>query len=373
MNRTAQTVRLALALALVVLAAACGGGAGDGGGGGGGEGGASEGGTTSATGEAGGVGPTEGGEGALGAEGTDAATEAGSDEAADASEGAAGGGDDAAAAPQGEGELVVGSTNFDEQELVAEMYALALEQAGFTVERRYQLGAREVVLPALESGEIDVYPEYVGTALEFLNDGAGEATADTEATTELLREAFAERGVDVLEPAEAQDKNALVVTPETAEEYGLESVSDLADVAGELVLGGPPECPERPLCLPGYEETYGLEFAEFRALDAGGPITIEALESGEIDVALLFSTDGVIAANEWVLLEDDGGLQPAENIVPVIRTEVNDEAATAALDGVSEVLTTEAVTEMIRRIRLDAEDPADVAAEFLAEEGVVTG
>ena len=269
------------------------------------------------------------------------------------------------------GELVVGSTNFDEQELVAEMYALSLEDAGFTVERRYQLGSREVVLPALTSGEIDVYPEYVGTALEFLNDGAGEATGDTDASAELLRGYFAEQGVDVLEPSDAEDKNGLVVRPETAEELGLTSVSDLADVAGDLTLGGPPECPERPLCIPGYEEAYGITFGDFRSLDAGGPVTIEALESGEIDVALLFTTDGVIAANEWVLLEDDQGLQPAENIVPVIRSEANGDAATGALDAVSAVLTTENVTEMIRRIRIDGDDPAAVAEEFLTDQGVL--
>ena len=251
------------------------------------------------------------------------------------------------------------------------MYALALEDAGYTVERRYQLGSREVVLPALTSGEIDVYPEYVGTALEFLNEGAGEATGDTEASTELLRERFAEQGVDVLEPSDAQDKNGLVVRQETADTYGLSTVSDLADVAGDLTLGGPPECPERPLCIPGYESAYGVTFGDFRSLDAGGPVTIEALSAGEIDVALLFTTDGVIAANDWVLLDDDQDLQPAENIVPVIRSEANTDAATEALDAVSAVLTTENVTEMIRQLRVDLADPAEVAETFLTDQGVL--
>lgn len=294
----------------------------------------------------------------------DAAGDAGS--AADGSEAAA---EDAPA--EDLGEVVVGSTNFDEQALVAEMYALALEDAGFTVERRYQLGSREVVLPALTAGEIDVYPEYVGTALEFLNDGAGEATGDADASTELLRGYFEEEGVDVLEPSAAEDKNGLVVTAETAEEYGLEVTSDLADVAGELTLGGPPECPERPLCIPGYEEAYGITFGEFRALTIG-PVTIEALSADEIDVALLFTTDGVIAENDWVLLEDDEGLQPAENIVPVVRTEANSAELTEALDAVSAVLTTENVTEMIRQLRVDLADPADVAQTFLTDEGVLS-
>ena len=268
------------------------------------------------------------------------------------------------------GTVVIGSTNFTEQEIVAEMYALALEDAGVTVERRFQLGSREVVLPALQSGDIDLYPEYVGTALEFLNGGAGEATSDTDATLELLREELGD-DITVLEPAEAQDKNTLVVTQETADEYGLETVSDLQDVAGELTLGGPPECPQRPLCLPGYEETYGLEFGEFRALDAGGPLTVSALQNGDIDVALMFTTQGVISANDWVALEDDQGLQPAENVVPFVRTEVATDTVTEALNSVSEVLTTEALTQLNEQVDVDGAAPADVAQEFLAEEGVV--
>ena len=269
------------------------------------------------------------------------------------------------------GAVTVGSTNFDEQEIVASMYAAVLEDAGYQVERRFQLGAREIVLPALENGDIDLYPEYVGTALEFLNGGAGEASPDTEATTEKLREAFAEKGVEVLEPAPAQDKNGLVVTPETAQEHGLTAVSDLEPVAGDLVFGGPPECPERPLCLQGYEEVYGLEFAEFRPLDAGGPVTTAALENGDIDVALMFTTDGLIAEKEWVLLEEDEELQPAENIVPVIREEVLNDEITSLLDEVSAQLTTEEVTELVRQVRVDAQDPADVAEQWLTDKGLI--
>jgi osmoprotectant transport system substrate-binding protein len=264
--------------------------------------------------------------------------------------------------------VVVGSTNFTEQEIVANMYADVLAAAGYEVEERFQLGSREVVLPALESGDIDLYPEYVGTALEFLNGGAGQATSDTDATTELLRAEFEERGVSVLEPAEAQDKNALVVTRETAEQYGLATVSDLQPVAGELVLGGPPECPTRPLCLPGYEQTYGLDFAEFRPLDAGGPLTQTALDSGDIDVALMFSSQGVIAENDWVALEDDRGLQPAENLVPVIRTEVLTPEIEQLLAGVSAALTTEELTELNRLVDVEGEDPAVAAEQWLTEQ-----
>ncbi|HSK92305.1 MAG TPA: ABC transporter substrate-binding protein [Euzebyales bacterium] len=289
---------------------------------------------------------------------------------------AAGGGDDTAAEAEEteieRGNVVIGSTNFPEQEIVAEMYALVLEDAGYSVERRYQLGSREVVFPALQGGELDVTPEYVGTLLEFINGGAGEATSDTEETLGLLNERL-EEGVTMLEPSDAEDKNALALTQETAGELGATTVSDLEGQAGELVLGGPPECPQRPLCLPGYEETYGLEFANFQALDAGGPLTTEALNQGDIDVGLVFSTQGAIAANDWVVLEDDQGLQPAENITPAVREDILNGEVEELLNGVSAALTTEKVIELNRRVDVDREAPADVALDFVEQEGILGG
>jgi osmoprotectant transport system substrate-binding protein len=239
------------------------------------------------------------------------------------------------------------------------------------VERQLNLGNREVVKPALEEGEIDLVPEYTGSVGGFLEV---EQTADEDAMYESARAAFEELGVTLLAYSPAQDKNAYVVTGETAEEFGLSKVSDLQPVAGELIFGGPPECPERPLCLPGLEEVYGLEFAEFVPLDAGGPITVAALEGGEIDVGLLFTTSGVIAANEWVSLDDDMGLNPAENVVPAIRTEVveaYDDDLVALLDSYSEALTTEDLTAMNARADLEQEDPALIAEEWLTENGFI--
>ena len=266
------------------------------------------------------------------------------------------------------GELTVGSVDFDENVIVAAMYSEVLESAGYDVDRRFQLGTREAVLPALEDGELDIIPEYVGTAVEFLDTGA---TGDTGETTELLRDLLGERGVAVLEPAEAENANALVVTRETADEYGLEITSDLADVGDELVLGGPPECPERPLCLPGFEETYDIAFSDFQPLDAGGPVTATALADGDIDVAVLFSTDESIRENDWVLLDDDQDLQPAENIVPVVREASLDDEIADLLNGVSAQLTTEGITELNRQVRLEGADPEDVAADWVVEEGLV--
>jgi osmoprotectant transport system substrate-binding protein len=157
------------------------------------------------------------------------------------------------------GTLKVGSTNFAEQEIVAELYSQVLTAAGATVERKFQLGAREVVAPALESGDIDLYPEYLGSYLLFLQP---DATVSTEAATvvDALNKALAAKKLEMLEPSEAQDTNTFVVTQDTADTYNLKTVSDLAKVTKKLTLGGPPECPERPFCLIGLKETYGLKF-----------------------------------------------------------------------------------------------------------------
>lgn len=283
------------------------------------------------------------------------------DEASDTGTGA---GDDRPA-------ITVASFNFPESETLAHMYAQALEANGFDVTVRANLGNRELVLPALESGEIDLVPEYVGTLLETLSEGAGEATADVDESLSKLRDRLDERGLVALEPAEAFDANAIVVTEETAEEHNLETISDLAEVDDQLVFGGPPECPQRPLCLIGLRDLYGLEFSDVKQLDAGGPITREALKNGEIDVGLLFSSDGAIEREGFVVLEDDKGLQPAENVIPVIREEVLTDEIRDVLNEVSAGLSTDDLIELNARVSLDKED-ADAAAEaYLREQGIL--
>ncbi|HEX2064736.1 MAG TPA: ABC transporter substrate-binding protein [Acidimicrobiales bacterium] len=264
------------------------------------------------------------------------------------------------------GRIVVGSTNFPEQLIVANMYAQVLEHHGFDVELRPNLGNREIVQPALQNGEIDLLPEYVGTLLEFLQTGS--ATPDVDQSVAKLRELLAPKGLTALEPAPAVDANALVVTRKTATERNLTKISDLAPIADTLVLGGPPECPTRPLCLIGFEGVYGLKFKEFKALDAGGPITKEALERGQIDVALLFSSDGAIPARGFVVLEDDRRLQPAENVIPVIRTEKVTPDLEEALNELSAKLTTEELSELNKAVDVDKADPDDVAESFLEEQ-----
>ncbi len=266
------------------------------------------------------------------------------------------------------GEIVIGSTDFTEQLIVSNMYAKMLEHHGYHVTLRPNLGKREVVLPALEKGEIDLLPEYIGTLLEYLEPGS--ATADTLASADHLRDLLEKKKLTALKPAPAEDANALVVTKKTAEEKKLAKISDLAGSAKEMVLGGPPECPTRPLCLLGFKNTYGLDFKEFKPLDTGGPLTKEALEKGDIDVAVLFSSDGAIAARHFVVLEDDKNLQPAENVIPVIREEKLDPELDKALTELSDKLTTEQLSELNKRVDVDREDPAEVAEAWLKEQGL---
>jgi osmoprotectant transport system substrate-binding protein len=282
-----------------------------------------------------------------------------------------GGDGDTPTPPEQRGTITVGvSAAFAENQIVAEMYAHVLENAGYTVNRQMALGQREVSQPALVEGEIDVKPEYLGSLLLFLDPDA-EASGNPDDNVALLEPLLAEDDLTLLEYAAANDTNAFVVTQETADEHGLESVSDLADVAGDLTLGGPPECPQRPFCIPGLQETYGVEFGDFKPLDVGGPLTVAALESREIDVALLFSTSSVIGDKGWVVLEDDKALQTAENIAPVIRDEVLNDEIADLLNAVSALLDDETIIELNGKVEIDQEDPADVAEEFLTEQGLL--
>ncbi len=283
------------------------------------------------------------------------------------------GSDEPGSVPAGPPRVVIASFGFSESITVAEIYSQAVEAAGIPVERALDLGSREVVEPALEQGKIDLVPEYLGTALTFLEPAAGVA-GDTASTLERARPAFASRGSVLLTPAPAQNQNGIVVTRATADRLRLARISDLQPVANGLVFGGPPECPERPLCLPGLERVYGLRFKEFKALDAGGPLSVGALEGNEVDVALLFTSDGHLAGDEFVLLQDDRGLQPPDNLVPVVRKEAADRFGPKliqAADRVSTSLHTKDLTELNRRVSIDGVKPARAAADWLRSRGLV--
>ena len=266
-------------------------------------------------------------------------------------------------------EVTIGAFNFSESTILASIYEGALRAEGFEVTVRPNLGSREIVAPALERGEIDLYPGYAATDLEFYNQGAGEATPDPEATVDKLRLRLTAKNITALEPSPAIDTNAFAVTKVTAEKYSLKKLSDLAPVAGELRLGGPPECPTRPFCAAGLEKTYGIVFKEFKALDPGGPLSKSALENGDVDVALIFSSDGAIPAKGFVVLEDDRKLQNADNVVPIMRTGKATEEARQVLNKVSAALTTEDLAELNKRADVDKEDPEVLAKDWLKEHG----
>jgi osmoprotectant transport system substrate-binding protein len=269
------------------------------------------------------------------------------------------------------GTIVVGvSGAFTENQIVAEMYADVLEHAGYTVERQLDLRSREVSQYALESGQIDLKPEYLSSLLLFIGPNA-EPSNDPGSVATKAGELLRSRGIEVLTPSPAQDTNQFVANAETAERLGLSTMTSLAPVANGLTFGGPPECPQRPFCLAGLKDTYGIVFDDFEPLDAGGPQTVAALASDDVQIGLLFSTDPSIRANGFVPLVDDRHLQNAENLTPVIRSEKLNDEIRDALDGVSASLSTENVTELVGKVVIEGKDVPSVARDFLVANGLL--
>jgi osmoprotectant transport system substrate-binding protein len=263
------------------------------------------------------------------------------------------------------GTIVVGvSGAFTENQLVAEMYAQVLEQAGYAVERQLDLRSREISQNAVESGQIDLKPEYLSSLLLFLDPNA-QASANTSGVARQDSRLLEPRGITVLTPSPAQDTNEFVANANTAQQFNLTTMSSLVPVAGQLTFGGPPECAQRPFCMPGLKKVYGILFDDFQALDVGGPQTIAALKADEVQIGLLFSTDPSVRQNGFVPLVDDKHLQNAENITPVIRTEKLNGEVRRLLDAVSARLSTEKVTELVGRVVIDKQNVAAVAKEFL--------
>lgn len=273
--------------------------------------------------------------------------------------------------PAGASAIVVGvSGAFAENQIVAEMYAQVLEHAGYQVERQLDLRSRETSQSALEAGQIDVKPEYLSSLLLFLDPDA-EASPEADDMARLNARLLRPRGITLLAPSPAEDTNQFVVNAETAERFDLTTMSSLIPVADQLTLGGPPECPVRPFCLPGLSRVYGLVFNEFTALDAGGPLTVDALRRDDVQVGLLFSTDPRIEENGFVPLVDDRRLQDAENITPVIRSEKLNDEVRRLLDAVSARLTSAEMTDLVGLVVIDGQDVASVANGFLKENGLV--
>ncbi|MGH2427695.1 MAG: glycine betaine ABC transporter substrate-binding protein [Candidatus Limnocylindria bacterium] len=270
--------------------------------------------------------------------------------------------------------ITIGSANFYEAAVVAEIYAQALENAGYTVERQLELGARDVLYAALESGDINLTPEYIGGALA--QQYSGTPTADTQETYEALQTELEADGLVAFEPSPGTDADGFVVRQETADEFGLTTMSDVAEVADQLVWGLAPECGENPNCGPGLNEVYGIDISqvEVESLAPCSSAMAEALNASAIDVAQVCTTQPDIERFNFVLLDDDGQLQPAQNMVPIATQELADEAGDAlagTLNAVSELLTTEELTSLGVQVAVDQESLEDAARQWLEDNGLL--
>lgn len=263
--------------------------------------------------------------------------------------------------------ITIGSANFPENELLAEIYAQALEAKDVKVNRQFNIGARELYLKALKDGSINMIPEYNGNLLAALSEGGTIPAGVT--TTEEINEALPPvlpKGLQILESSPAEDKDTLTVTAATASKYGLKTIDDLKPVADKLVIGAGPEFAKRQQGLFGLKKVYGLTFKEFKPLDAGGPLTKAALKKGDIAVANIFSTDSAIETDNLVVLEDTKNLFPAQNITPVIETSKVKGDVESTLNAVSKALTTESLTTYLAEVQVDKKDSPTVAKEFLS-------
>ncbi|WP_114561581.1 ABC transporter substrate-binding protein [Desertihabitans aurantiacus] len=280
-----------------------------------------------------------------------------------------GGGASESAAPAPEaGEVVVGSANFTESQVLAELYAQAMQAQGVQATTRPNIGSREVYLTALQDGSISVIPEYTGNLLLYF-DAESPASTPEEIET-ALDEVLAGEQLVLGTPSEATDQDVYVVTAEYSQQNQVTSLEDLADLAPDAVLGGPAELAERSYGPPGLAELYGVEFGEFRPYDAPA-VKIRDLNDGKIQVATFFTTESAIGDNGYVQLEDPQGMILPQNIVPLMAPQVaQNTAAVDAMDAVSEALTTEELTALNKAVDVDRRNPGEVAGEWLAGEGL---
>jgi osmoprotectant transport system substrate-binding protein len=266
--------------------------------------------------------------------------------------------------------IIIGSTNFEEQAIVSNIWADVLKKAGYNVTVEPALGTRSIVVPAIEKGQIDLEPDYAASLLGYLHNGEILPAAGVISTAVPAdQKALASDGVTVLPATKALDTNVFVVTKATASKDHLTTVSSLKPYASKLTLGGPPECPTFALCEPGLKKVYGLNFAGFKSLDEGGPLSVAALKNGEVQVVELDSSSGIVAQNNFVALTDNKHLEGADYIVPVIRKSVDTSGVAKALDGIDAKLTTTAITKLNVDVNTQQEQPPAVAQTWVTSVG----
>jgi osmoprotectant transport system substrate-binding protein len=286
-------------------------------------------------------------------------------------------GSSAGGASTGDPTIKIGSDDFDEAKLMAEIYAQALEAAGYRVDRTgIGIGARKVSAPALESGQIDLKPEYIGSGLAFYEPG--QQTGDPAANQKALQAVLATKGggITVLDYSPAADQNAFVVRKETADQFKLTSMSDLAPVQTQLKFGVATDCPTNPVCATALKSAYGLDVSNATKLSACDTPMVQALKGKTIDVAELCSTQPDIAVNGWVVLTDDKRTQPADNIAPLVRNDLLAKLSDKAgfekiLNAVSAAMDTATLTDLGKQVSVDNKDIAVVAKAWLQAKGLV--
>jgi glycine betaine/choline ABC-type transport system substrate-binding protein len=269
--------------------------------------------------------------------------------------------------------LTIGSKNFTEQFILGEIYAQALEAAGYDVSTDLNLGSEQVALKALENGDISGYPEYTSTALtSFFNTPPEDVPSDAQEAVDQTQDQFANLGLTAFAPTPFADANAVGLLTSTADQLGLSKISDLSGKSEDLTLAGSPECRQRIDCLAGLEQLYGLQFGKFTPIDIG--LRYEVLDKGDADLSILFTSDAqlFVDPDKYTLLEDDKGVLPAGNVIFISDQKVADEAGPdyqATIEKVQQGLTLEAMQELNARVDVDKEKPEDVAAEYLKESG----
>jgi osmoprotectant transport system substrate-binding protein len=263
------------------------------------------------------------------------------------------------------GTVTVAGFNFSESSILAQIYGQSLAHDGYTVNYKLNLGTRKVVAPALQSGQIDLYPGYAASELEYFNSGAGEAKPDPVATTAKLNTYLAKINAVALTPSPAFDGNAYAVPKAIADKYNLKTLSDLAPVAGQLVFGAGPECQAYKFCLPGLMSVYGLHFKQTLIFDTDGPLTRAAFKNGSIQVGLVFSSDSDLNQLGLVVLQDDKHMIAADNVVAVVRSAVATDEVKTVLNKIDAGLTTNDLFTMNGQAELLHQDPDAIATAYL--------
>jgi osmoprotectant transport system substrate-binding protein len=273
----------------------------------------------------------------------------------------------AAASTGSSGPLVVGSQQYYSNEIIAELYAQVLEKAGLKVTRQYQIGQREVYIPQITGGQIDVFPEYNGNLLQYLDK---TATATDTASIEAALSKVLPSGLRVLTPAAATDQDTYTTTKAFSTQYGVTSLADLSKVTKKLTIAANSEFATRPYGPTGLKSTYGADISVVPVEDGGGPLTVKALTDGKADFADLYSASPSIATNEFVVLDDPKNLILPQNVVPVVSTKVNSTAADA-INKVSAQLTADELRKLNAQSVNEQKKSADIAKAWLSSKGLI--